>query len=79
MSVFAVARDFRGDRECAMPEARGRTRVGAVVGAVCLATAVPQSGWCASAESPDALTTRPKIGLVLSGGGAKGGAQVGVL
>ena len=62
-----------------MPEARGRTRVGAVVGAVCLATAVPQPGWCASAESRAAPAARPKIGLVLSGGGAKGGAHVGVL
>ena len=62
-----------------MPETRGRTRVGAVVGTVCLATAVPQSGWCASAESPGAPATRLKIGLVLAGGGAKGGAHVGVL
>jgi len=62
-----------------MPEARGRTRVGAVVGAVCLAAAVPQPGWCASVESPGAPATRPKVGLVLSGGGAKGGAHVGVL
>jgi len=31
------------------------------------------------AQKPDTLKTRPKIGLVLSGGGAKGFAHVGVL
>src|SRR4030095_235743 len=33
------------------------------------------SGWAAAAESD----SRPRIGLVLAGGGAKGGAHVGVL
>jgi NTE family protein len=30
-------------------------------------------------QAPADLTTRPKIGLVLSGGGARGAAHVGVL
>jgi NTE family protein len=33
------------------------------------------SGWAAAAEND----SRPRIGLVLAGGGAKGGAHVGVL
>ena len=32
-----------------------------------------------SAEAPGTTTARPRIGLVLAGGGAKGGAHVGVL
>lgn len=31
------------------------------------------------AQAPDSLSQRPKIGLVLSGGGAKGLAHIGVL
>ena len=63
-----------------MPEGRSRTRVGAVIGAVCLAATMPLSAWCDEASSPpDDPARRPRVGLVLSGGGAKGGAHVGVL
>jgi NTE family protein len=63
-----------------MPEGRSRTRVGAVIGAVCLAATMPLSAWCDEAAGPsDDPARRPRVGLVLSGGGAKGGAHVGVL
>jgi NTE family protein len=63
-----------------MPEGRGRIRVGAVVGAACLAASVSLSAWCVEvSRPPDDPARRPRVGLVLSGGGAKGGAHVGVL
>src|SRR5678815_1787964 len=44
-----------------------------VGGAVLLGASMPSSA------DPQAATNRPRIGLVLAGGGAKGGAHVGVL
>ena len=46
--------------------------LGVAVVAVCLAVAVAGSGWAQEAQ-------RPKIGLVLGGGGARGAAHVGIL
>ena len=46
--------------------------LGTMVAAVCLAVAVAGSGWAQEAK-------RPKIGLVLGGGGARGAAHVGIL
>jgi NTE family protein len=45
---------------------------GLIGGALCLQTAGAQN-------APDANAARPKIGLVLAGGGAKGAAHIGVL
>jgi NTE family protein len=39
----------------------------------------PPAGASSDPAAPDPETTRPRIGLVLAGGGAKGGAHVGVL
>ena len=39
----------------------------------------PWAGWAQPAESPAADNARARIGLVLSGGGARGGAHIGVL
>jgi NTE family protein len=44
--------------------------------AMLVAIAAPGSAWCAAPTEPAA---RPRIGLVLGGGGAKGAAHVGVL
>jgi NTE family protein len=44
-----------------------------VGGAVLLGASMPSSA------DPQAATSRPRVGLVLAGGGAKGGAHVGVL
>jgi NTE family protein len=46
--------------------------------AAALALLGPLSGTAAQ-EAPAAATSRPKIGLVLAGGGAKGAAHIGVL
>ena len=57
----------------------GKARTCLVVGlsfGLCLASATgAESGY----TSADTSSTRPRIGLVLAGGGAKGGAHVGVL
>ena len=53
-----------------------------VLGALAIASAIllsaPRSSWADQAVAP-ASNSRPRIGLVLAGGGAKGGAHVGVL
>ena len=46
--------------------------LGTIVMAACLAVAIAGSGWAQEAK-------RPKIGLVLGGGGARGAAHVGIL
>src|SRR5687768_13268192 len=56
-------------------------RLAAIVSGLCGVLALP-SGAAAVPSDPDAgdvPTHRPRIGLVLAGGGAKGGAHVGVL
>jgi len=56
-----------------------RSRTTAVV-AACLVTSIASAAPPdASPTSPGAERTRPRVGLVLAGGGAKGGAHVGVL
>lgn len=42
-------------------------------------TAVPAAATCLATQGPDGAPARPKIGLALSGGGARGGAHIGVL
>ena len=55
-------------------------RLAAILGlAAALATAGITSSRAALAETADAAASRPRIGLVLGGGGAKGAAHVGVL
>jgi NTE family protein len=44
-----------------------------------LVTALLALGWCNSPALAEEITERPRIGLALSGGGARGGAHVGVL
>ena len=34
---------------------------------------------CFAAQGDDTLSLRPKVGLVLSGGGARGAAHIGVI
>ncbi len=53
--------------------------VSALVLAVLLAAPSCPASADASTDSQAKLPTRPRIGLVLAGGGAKGGAHVGVL
>ena len=48
---------------------------GILLGSATLLPAVGSTGWAAAADSDN----RPRVGLVLAGGGAKGGAHVGVL
>ncbi len=64
-----------------MPRVYGRNVFKLVAPAVCALSALPLG---AGAEPAEGVTTtgpghRPRIGLVLAGGGAKGGAHVGVL
>lgn len=58
---------------------RGRTRAGSVLATGCLLAAL-HAGDTASAQPPAReQATRPRIGLVLGGGGAKGAAHIGVI
>lgn len=54
---------------------RARVRAASLFVAALLAAVIPQFSLAEAAAPP----ARPRIGLVLSGGGAKGGAHVGVL
>jgi NTE family protein len=47
--------------------------------AALIAASALQAGSCIADETPSAFPLRPRVGLVLAGGGAKGGAHVGVL
>jgi NTE family protein len=47
--------------------------------AAALALLGPLCGIAAAQDTPATLTSRPRIGLVLAGGGAKGAAHIGVL
>ena len=65
-----------------MSNGRMSTWAGAVVAATCTAIALPVQATDPQSESQVSAGpagSRPKVGLVLSGGGAKGGAHVGVL
>lgn len=55
------------------------TRIIAALLCVTSASMAPPAGASSDPAAPDPETTRPRIGLVLAGGGAKGGAHVGVL
>ncbi len=44
-----------------------------------VAAMLVQLGWCPAPVLAQEASARPKVGLVLSGGGARGGAHVGVL
>ncbi len=52
-----------------------------LIGALALLLAFPATSALAQTSSPEpaAVKSRPKVGLVLSGGGARGAAQVGVI
>lgn len=64
-----------------MPRVHQRDMFNVVATALCALSALPLNSFAASAETnvvPEPQP-RPRIGLVLAGGGAKGGAHVGVL
>lgn len=46
---------------------------------LCLSTAMAAATFTPTAPSTDPTSARPKVGLVLSGGGARGAAHIGVL
>ncbi len=46
---------------------------------VCLCAALQTAAAAAAPPAPADLPARPRIGLVLGGGGAKGGAHIGVI
>lgn len=56
---------------------RGRST--AVTAILCVCTLLPLTAATAAADNVGPEPKRPRIGLVLSGGGAKGGAHIGVL
>src|SRR5262245_6565278 len=64
-----------------MPQVRNQTRLMAVASAFFALLAQPLDVLADQGEpgATDVAPGRPRIGLVLAGGGAKGGAQVGVL
>ena len=64
-----------------MPRVCNKTRCGSVASALCALLALPSGIAAAQGDlaATDVASKRPRIGLVLAGGGAKGGAHVGVL
>src|SRR5690606_41159833 len=72
-------RTFGGGMRVTRETERGRTRAGSVLATGCLLAAL-HAGDTASAQPPAReQATRPRIGLVLGGGGAKGAAHIGVI
>lgn len=64
-----------------MPQVRNQTRLTAVASALYALMAQPREVLAAEGDpgATGVASSRPRIGLVLAGGGAKGGAHVGVL
>src|SRR5262245_5437602 len=65
--------------QLSMPRSRARIALGFVLGALASACVWSQAVPPAPASAATTAPTRPRIGLVLAGGGARGGAHIGVL